>query len=203
MFRMCVLAAVLCAVQIPSVSAQTTSDDVCVVESAEGRALIKAPGTRQRLAETGLGLPLEANLRTDDDARVTLLCRGTLSVVVGPSTEIWLPRVVPGGPQPIALRLLRGIAGFIFDSEEDGVQVRTPSAVAAVRSTEWAMRVQDDSTAVFTREGSVFVLANSGDATSLGPGDGIDVSANGDMATVVQWGQSRIDLFSELLGSDW
>ena len=203
MFRMYMLAAVLCAVHIPSVLAQTTSADVCVVESVEGRVIIKAPGSRERRAETGFGLVLEASLKTDDESRITLMCNDTLNVVVGPATEILISRVAPGGRQPIALRLLRGIAGFIFDSDDDGVQVRTPSAVASIRSTEWAMRVQNGSTAVFAREGQVYVLANSDDSVWLGPGDGIDVTADGEMAGVVQWGQARIDLFSELLGSEW
>ena len=204
MFRMYLLVVALYVVQISSVSAQTNNADVCVVESVEGRAMVWVPGTRQLVAEIGLGLPLEANLKTDDNARVSLLCRDTLNVVVGASTEIRVYKLVPGGRQPIALRLLKGIAGFIFDSDEDdGVQVRTPSAVAAIRSTEWAMRVQNDSTAVFARDGSVYVLATGGDSVSLGPGDGIDITASGDMATVVQWGQSRIDLFSELLGPEW
>ena len=174
----------------------------CVIRSVEGRAIVTARGAGRHLAEVGLGMGANATLRTTAHARVTLRCPDDLRVVVGPDTEISVARMVPDGPQPVALRLIRGITGFLFGGSGDGVQVHTPSAVAAVRSTQWAMRVEEDASAVFARDGAVFVL---GDDTTvrLGPGDGVDVSADGDVGPVVRWGQARIDLFARLLGSDW
>jgi len=174
----------------------------CVIRSVEGRAFVSAPGAGRHLAEVGLGMGANATLRTEADARVTLLCPDDLRVVVGPDTEIAVARLVPGGPQPVALRLMRGIAGFLFDGGGDGVQVRTPSAVAAVRSTQWAMRVEKEDSAVFAREGAVFVRGD-GATVRLDPGDGVDVSARGEVGPVVRWGQARIDLFARLLGPDW
>lgn len=174
----------------------------CVIRAVEGRATVSAPGAGRHVAEVGLGMGANATLRTMADARVTLLCPDDLRVVVGPDTEIAVARLVPGGPQPVALRLLRGIAGFLFGGTGEGVQVHTPSAVAAVRSTQWAMRVENDASAVFAREGAVFV--RGGDATvRLGPGEGVDVAADGDVGSVVRWGQPRIDLFARLLGPAW
>lgn len=174
----------------------------CLIRSVEGRAIVSAPGAGRHVAEVGLGMGANATLRTMANARVTLLCPDDLRVVVGPDTQIAVARLVPGGPQPIALRLLRGIAGFLFDGNGDGVQVHTPSAVAAVRSTQWAMRVENDASAVFAREGAVFVRGD--DATvRLGPGDGVDVAADGGVGPVVRWGQPRVDLFARLLGPAW
>ncbi|MEY8837492.1 FecR domain-containing protein, partial [Cribrihabitans sp. XS_ASV171] len=132
----------------------------------------------------------------------TLTCAGGLEVVVGPASEIDLEGVLDGGTQPLGLRLMHGIAGFLSSGGGNGVQVRTPSAVAAVRSTQWAMRVEDRASAVFTRSGTVFVLAEGGQAR-LGPGDGVDVTAAGDVGPVTRWGQARIDRFDALLGPDW
>ena len=194
----------LAAALLVGFSAQLSAQDAkpCVIRSVEGRAIVSAPGAARHVAEVGLGMGANATLRTRAGARVTLLCPDDLRVVVGPETEIALARLVSGGPQPVALRLMRGIAGFLFDGGGDGVQVRTPSAVAAVRSTQWAMRVGDGASAVFARDGSVFVQGD--DATvRLGPGDGVDVSASGAVGPVVRWGQARIDLFARLLGPAW
>jgi len=200
MFRGLFLTAVL----LVGFSTQLSAKDVkpCVIRSVEGRAIVSAPGAGRHVAEVGLGMGDNATLHTRAGARVTLLCPDDLRVVVGPETEIAVARLVSGGPQPVALRLMRGIAGFLFDGDGDGVQVRTPSAVAAVRSTQWAMRVGDGASAVFARGGAVFVRGE--DATvRLGPGDGVDVSVSGAVGPVVRWGQARIDLFARLLGSDW
>jgi ferric-dicitrate binding protein FerR (iron transport regulator) len=116
--------------------------------------------------------------------------------------ESTVARLVSGATQPVALRLLEGIAGFLYDGDGDGVQVHTPSAVAAVRSTQWAMRIEDDASAVFAREGVVFVRGDEA-TVHLAPGDGVDVSANGDVGSVVRWGKARIDLFARLLGPGW
>lgn len=194
----------LAAVLLLGFSAQISAQGAgpCVIRSVEGRAIVTAPGAGQHVAEIGLGIGANATLRTMADARVTLLCPDDLRVVVGSSTEIAVARLVSGGPQPVALRLMRGIAGFLFGGTGDGVQVHTPSAVAAVRSTQWAMRVENDASAVFAREGAVFVRGD--DATvRLDPGDGVDVAANGDVGQVVQWGQTRINLFARLLGPEW
>lgn len=200
MLRGIVLAGVLFVGMAAPLSAQDAGP--CVVRSVEGRATVSAPGAGRHVAEVGLGMGANATLRTAANARVTLLCPDDLRVVVGSGTEIAHARLVSGGPQPVALRLMRGIAGFLFDGGGDGVQVRTPSAVAAVRSTEWAMRVEDDASAVFARDGDVFVQGD--DATMrLGSGDGVDVSADGEVGPVVRWGQTRIDLFARLLGPDW
>lgn len=100
------------------------------------------------------------------------------------------------------MSLLDGIVGFIFKGSGGGVQVRTPSAVASVRSTEWAMRWNNGVSEVFTREGTVAVSANGG-SVGLGPGDGVDVSGSGEFKPVVQWKPPRIARFGELLGADW
>lgn len=179
------------------------TDGICVITRVEGTAVASARGAGERAAETGLGLGRNATLVTGPATRVTLACPDGLQVVLGPDSEIAVSGVLDGAIRPFGLRLLDGIAGFLFDrAGGDGVQVRTPSAVAAVRSTEWAMRVEDRASAVFARDGTVFVVADGG-TVRLGPGEGVDVTRGGGVGDVVRWGQPRIDLFDELLGSDW
>jgi len=173
----------------------------CTVKRVEGAAVVSAGGAALRPVEPGLTLAPNDTLRTSSTSRVTLDCPDKLKVVVGPDSEITVEGLLAGDVRPFGLRLLDGIAGFIFNGSS-GVQVRTPSAVAAVRSTEWAMRVHEGVSEVFTRTGSVSVTADGGSAR-LGPGDGIDVSNTGALKPVVQWRPPRIARFVELLGPDW
>ncbi len=186
------------------VMAQTDVRGICVVLSVEGASVVSAPGNGRRAAEVGLGLGRGATLRTEHNARVTLQCDSELRVVVGPASEIAVARLVDDAQQTFGMRLMQGIAGFFSDGDDTGetIQIRTPSAVAAVRSTEWAMRVTEGASAVFAREGAVFVFGET-ETVQLGPGDGVDVTADGTVGSVVQWGQLRIDRFAELLGPDW
>jgi hypothetical protein len=198
------IAFLLCAATVSDAEAQTPLRGVCVILAVEGAAQVSASGTGSRPAEPGLGLGRNAWLRTGDGGRATLGCDGDLRVVVGPASEFVVRRVLEEAPRTFRVQMMRGIAGFLFGSGDAGgeVQVRTPSAVAAVRSTEWAMQVAGGASAVFAREGAVFVVG-ARETARLGPGNGIDVTADGALGTVVQWGQPRIDLFSELLGPEW
>lgn len=204
MLRPLPLIAVLCAAPFFFAEAQTHQRGVCFILALEGAGRVLALGVGSRPAEVGLGLGRNATLRTGEGARATLDCDGNLRVVVGPGSEFQVLRIVDAAPRTLRLKIIRGIAGFIFDGSDadGGVQVRTPSAVAAVRSTAWAMQVADGDVAVFARDGTVFVVNETGSAR-LGPGDGVDVTANGTLGGVVQWGQPRIDLLSTLLGPSW
>ncbi|WP_162946830.1 FecR domain-containing protein [Ruegeria sp. EL01] len=184
-----------------SVAAQTQG--TCVITRMEGQAVVSARGAGAQPAAIGLGLGLNAKLHTEADARVTMACSGGLEVVVGPKSEIDVLGLLGDDTRPFGLRLIDGIAGFLFSSEDgNGVQVRTPSAVAAVRSTEWAMRVENSASAIFTREGTVFVSADDSVA-QLSPGKGIDVSSSGKVGSVTDWGSARIEEFNALLGAEW
>lgn len=194
------VAVALCVMAAP---AEAQAPGVCIITRVDGDAVASARGAGQRPAEVGLGLGRNATLRTRSQARVTMACPDGLQVVVGPQSEIAMASVLGQATRPVALRLIDGIAGFLFNGDGgDGVQVRTPSAVAAVRSTEWAMRVQDGASAVFARDGLVFVVAEGG-SVRLGPGEGVDVTRTGEVGPVARWGQARIDLFDGLLGQDW
>ena len=175
----------------------------CVITQVAGTAEVSARNTGEHPAEPGLRIGHNATLRTGEGARVTLTCPDGLEVVVGPQSEITVSGLLEGPTRPFGLRLMDGIAGFLFDRHAgDGIQVRTPPAVAAVRSTEWAMQVQDRASAVFARDGTVFVVAGGG-TVRLGAGDGVDVTGAGSVGPVVRWGAARIDLFADLLGPGW
>jgi hypothetical protein len=182
--------------------AHAQSTGACVVQRIEGTAMVSAGGSPPRAVQTGQTLAAADTMRTQSQSRITMACANNLKVVLGPDSVITVEGLLAAEAQTFGLRLLDGIVGFIFKGSGGGVQVRTPSAVAAVRSTEWAMRWSNGVSEVFTREGTVAVSADAG-SVRLGPGDGVDVSDSGEFKPVVQWRPPRIARFGELLGADW
>jgi hypothetical protein len=185
--------------------AQATAQDAgrCEVTGVTGDVTLSAPGTPAYAAAPGLQLAPGTFVRTGAAARAAMICANGLDVVIGPRSAVRLEGILQGSGTPFGLNLLRGIAGFLFDRDgAAGVQIRTPSAVAAVRSTEWAMQVRDRASAIFARDGTVFVGTPTGSARLM-PGEGVDVTASGEIGRVVRWGQGRIDRFGALLGPDW
>lgn len=186
-----------------TVAAQST--DQCQVMQATGRAVVERGDVRGRIVE-GVLVQNGDTIITQRRARLTIRCTDGLVMVVGPETRIGLDRLLRSADAPpttTGIDIFRGIVGFLRPGgRRDGFAVSTPSAVAAVRSTEWTVEVADRATAAFVREGAVSVRA-ADRAVVLTAGDGIDVSADGIGGPVKQWGQARIDGLSERLGPDW
>jgi ferric-dicitrate binding protein FerR (iron transport regulator) len=71
-------------------------------------------------------------------------------------------------------------------------QVMTPQAVAAVRGTRWAVDAAADKTSVFVVEGRVSVRRpTTRRGVVLGPGEGVDVSADSAPLEVRRWPPAR------------
>jgi len=78
--------------------------------------------------------------------------------------------------------------------------VVTPQAIAAVRGTKWAVDAADGKTSVFVVDGRVSVgrTATRGGVV-LGPGDGVDVEASGELI-VKRWPPARVTALMARLG---
>src|SRR5258705_3833389 len=78
--------------------------------------------------------------------------------------------------------------------------VVTPQAIAAVRGTKWAVDAADGKTSVFVVDGRVSVgrPATRGGVV-LGPGDGVDVEASGELI-VKRWPPARVTALMARLG---
>ncbi len=195
-------AIVIGAALLPSLgSAQSPGD--CVVSRLSGAEARVERAAAAPEVQVGLLLQPADRVSTGAGTRMTLTCDGgEVIMTVGPDTTLLMEDVL-GPDEPPTVGLLQGIAGFLFNrSDRRGFEVRTPSAVAAVRSTEWAMWVTDGATATFVREGRVQVAA--GDvAPVLQAGDGVEVSAQGTMGDVTRWAPGRVAEIDTRLGPDW
>lgn len=157
-----------------------------------------------RLPRIGEGIQNADRIVTGPESRMTITCDDSMRVVIAGGTDIDLGTLTGAREsESYAAYLLRGLAGFILPIiGTRRFEVRTPSAVASVRSTEWLVEVADDATAVFVREGLVSVVAAQGGGL-LEAGDGIDVTAAGIAGPVKEWGAARRDAIAARLGANW
>ncbi len=79
-------------------------------------------------------------------------------------------------------------------------EVKTPQAIAAVRGTKWAVDASHEKTAVFVVDGRVSVARIRGPGrVDLGPGEGVDVGATGELI-VKRWPPARVAALMARLG---
>ena len=79
-------------------------------------------------------------------------------------------------------------------------EVVTPQAIAAVRGTQWAVDAEGGKTSVFVVDGRVNVARAGGRGrVDLGPGDGVDVEASGELV-VKRWPPARVAALMARLG---
>jgi hypothetical protein len=79
-------------------------------------------------------------------------------------------------------------------------EVMTPQAIAAVRGTKWTMDAEGGKTSVFVVDGRVSVARRTGPGSVvLGPGEGVDVEAAGELI-VKRWPPARVTALMARLG---
>lgn len=87
--------------------------------------------------------------------------------------------------------ILRLVASLVPDST---FELRTNTAVASVRGTDWMAEATADSTAVVVLDGRVAV-GNALGAVVLSEGEGTDVAAGEPPTPPVRWGAARVQRF--------
>jgi len=144
-----------------------------------------------------VGAPLHArdHVTTGAASRLEIELSDGSRMVIGESSRVVLRRFEPSASGGNALlELLEGILridlapGRIWGSFD----VRTYTAVASVRSTEWVVEAKTGSTAVFVVRGAVTVTDRRGrGAVRLEEGFGTDVAFGVLPREPVRWGEAR------------
>jgi ferric-dicitrate binding protein FerR (iron transport regulator) len=115
----------------------------------------------------------------------------TLEAEVGADYAL-VDRDRDGRPDAVNLRSRAILLEVEALSRHKGFQVLTPQAIAAVRGTRWAVDAGEGKTAVFVLTGEVTVRRpTAGAGVTLGPGEGVDVSAGTEPLTVRRWPAAR------------
>jgi ferric-dicitrate binding protein FerR (iron transport regulator) len=185
-------------------AAQAVRD--CAVTALEGDNMrVEEGGSWQGIAAGPL--PAAATrIETGPTTRLEVSCADGFVVTIGPDSladlgDLLRPDAEPG----IVMTLLEGILGIVTpDRVEPPVEVRTPAAIAAVRSTAWLVEHDPatEATAVFVRQGRVTV-SNREIALVLREGEGITLTSDAVVRPVAAWGQPRIDRSTGALGLGW
>lgn len=179
---------------------------LCAVTAIEGGAARVQRGGA--LVELALG-PLagtDGRIETGADTRLQVTCDDGNVVTVGPDSRIDLHDLLAVAQEDasIIVQLLEGIAGFVGpERARTGLEVQTPVAVAAVRSTEWLVEhAAETGSSVFVRSGRVAV-SNAVASFVLEPGEGITLDRDTVIRPVARWGPPRIEQVTGALGFGW
>jgi len=134
---------------------------------------------------------------TGGGARVELLFVDGSKMTLGESTQIKVSRYdIAGGERHASFELSRGLARSVVAkmSDTSSFVIRTPTAIAAVRSTVFCVEyTHDKGTEGVVVEGSLRVTDRGGGIALLEPGFGITVAPGQARNTPEAWPVTRID----------
>lgn len=144
-------------------------------------------------------------IRTETSARAELEFVDGTVVQLGENTDFvleWALYLPETGTQNSLFRMTSGILRVIVDLvlPRTTFEIRTETAVASVRGTDWITEAVPDNTAIVALEGEVAVRnANPTitDEVVLGPGEGTGVAADAVPNPVTVWGDARRESFIE------
>ena len=134
---------------------------------------------------------------TGADSRVSIALGDRAMLTVGPRAQAEVSQYYTRPEDGLfrgVLSLLAGIVRvtFLADDPDRAFEVRTRTAVASVRSTEWIVDLTVAGTGVLALDGRVTVLGVAGGEVVLAPGEGSDVAAGAPPRPPNRWGATRV-----------
>lgn len=186
---------VLLAACLPAASALAQQGEpVAVAVALEGEAYLLRGGA-QRPLEPGMAVADSDEVLTFPQARVRLRFADGSLVTIGPNSRCLVAfHRREARREGDILRLIEGILRvFTAEAVADSLKVRTRSAIATPRGTEWIVERTPGSTAVFVIDGMVAVRGTAEGEVLLAPGEGTDVPDGGAPGAPKRWGQARVD----------
>ncbi|HEY1092146.1 MAG TPA: FecR family protein [Burkholderiaceae bacterium] len=179
--------------------------------ACEVAALRGAASSAGRSLAVGARLEAGAEIRTAAQGRVRLRCVDGSTVVLGDATTLRLTRfnaATAGTPRDVALWLEVGVMGQKV-APGGAWEVRTPTAVTAVRGTEFSVEVTpEQATAVHVQTGQVAVQS-SRQTRGIKPAvpvqldekaTGTQCDASGACSLAAPWSAERVKALNERLG---
>lgn len=144
-------------------------------------------------------LPIEVTdrIRTGADSRAEITFDDNSVMTVGPESEVAIASFAPAAAESNAvIDLLSGIVRVTVNAATGWgrFEVRTATAVASVRGTDYLVELNEKGSAVFVAEGRVAVSSRAGAGTVvIREGQGVDVTAEYKPLVVKTWGAKRRD----------
>lgn len=154
-------------------------------------------GGNQFAGAVHAAIEITDRIRTGADSRAEITFTDNSILTVGPVSEVAIAGFAPAEAESNAvLDLLAGIARVTVNAATNWnrFEVRTATAVASVRGTDYLVELNEKGSAVFVSEGRVAVSSRAGAGTViLREGQGVDVTAELKPLVVKTWGAKRRD----------
>jgi len=189
----------------PDAAAQQGSA-VGTIEVASGSVTVAQEGKAAQPATAGTNLMRGDTVRTAAGGKARLKFRDGSTVSLGEETTFQVARFTHNaarGSRVAQFDLIGGILRAIVppaQAKDSRFEIRTPAAVAAVRSTDWMIEHTGKAeTHVFVGEGAVAVTSTGAQVgrAVLNAGDGTTVVAGSAPIYPRPWGQPRIENFRQ------
>lgn len=176
-------------------AAQAQETGACLVAGLRGPATMLRDGSSSRLVR-GAALRSDDQIVTGINARLRIACGGGVEITIGPDSSVSMRSIAEAGGGRSLIDLIGGILRVALAPHfaRDRFELRTPTAVAAARSTAWITEAGATSTAVFVLDGEVTVRSlQTGAAVEVPAGFGTDVAAAAAPTPPVRWGEPRAE----------
>ena len=179
-------------------SLQAQSDPVVGQVAAQRGTVTLLRGGLSLMSLPGAQVQQGDRFKTEAESRVRITFMDGSSLSIGASSLAAISNYVAAdavGQQTGVLDLVLGILRFnlLPSSQRAGFEVRTKTAVASVRGTDWIVETVPGKSSVFVVEGLVEVSsASGGERPLLEPGFGVDIPAGKAVGTVKRWGDARV-----------
>lgn len=177
-------------------------DKVAEVIAVKGSMFVVRGGKAQALA---VGQPVQQGdqLNTPPGCGAKIKFTDGSTLAIGENTVLTVHTYAQQGTKRTAIfEMLSGILRAIVPraSDDSAFAVRTPLAVASVRSTDWMFAAKPDMSQVFVGEGAVAVRSIEprivGEVVVM-PGDGTDVLPGKAPTAPAKWGPGWVRNFEE------
>lgn len=142
---------------------------LALAQACEVAALVGNASSAGAALQVGSPVAAGTELQTGPDSRLRLRCRDGSSLVMAANSRLRIEAFEmqsDGKRAEARFHLTLGLIGQKVSSG-GGWNVRTPSAVTAVRGTEYAIEVSEEKTAVLMQSGSVDVRPAAPQSRSL------------------------------------
>ncbi|MBL8709605.1 MAG: FecR domain-containing protein [Rhodospirillaceae bacterium] len=165
--------------------------------SRSAGSVVVVRGGSEMPVNTGAEIVATDTIRTGADSRAEVTFSDGSVLTIGADSEVVVAQFAPDEAEANAfLDLLSGIVRVTVNKATGWgkFDVRTSTAVASVRGTEYLVDSTDAASAVFVVEGRVAVSSRAGAGTVvIRAGQGVDVTAEYVPLAVKTWGAKRRD----------
>jgi tetratricopeptide (TPR) repeat protein len=157
------------AAQVPSPG--TIASQV-VIQEREGQVQVLRAGANVWIrAEGGMVLIPGDRVRTRQNSRVTLLWANQSTLRLGSYADVQIEPLPAGAAQPSTFTLFSGFLYFLHRDRPIEVRIKTRTAAAAVRGTEFNLAVEENGTTTVTMIDGVVDLSNDQGPITLHTGE--------------------------------